>query len=200
MWEISRGYGNQSVTAVPKAQINHDAPVLCTDFSTDGTVIFSGGASKQARRSATCAMRCMPRASAPPAVSAAGTRSTRRRAAALAVRAVVKHDALKHALMMVAACEFELIKSTPKMRVAVVLHLFTPSACIVYRSSSRRDVLYVFFFFIFQLAEPFRESAAKALPCTDVLGCKELSQPCQPVAVFVTLSAEIEFPHGTPSL
>lgn len=50
VWEISRGYGNQPVTAVPKAQINHDAPVLCTDFSTDGTVVFSGGASKQARR------------------------------------------------------------------------------------------------------------------------------------------------------
>lgn len=49
MWELQRGYGNQGVTAVPKAQINHDAPVLCTDFSSDGTKVFSGGASKQAR-------------------------------------------------------------------------------------------------------------------------------------------------------
>ena len=49
MWELQRGYGNQGVTGVPKAQINHDAPVLCTDFSSDGTKVFSGGASKQAR-------------------------------------------------------------------------------------------------------------------------------------------------------
>lgn len=49
VWEIQRGYGTQSITAVPKAQINHDAPVLCTDFSADGTKVFSGGASKQAR-------------------------------------------------------------------------------------------------------------------------------------------------------
>eukprot|EP00752_Nemacystus_decipiens_P001274 g1270.t1 len=47
VWELQRGYGNQGVTAVPKAQINHDAPVLCTDFSSDGTKVFSGGASKQ---------------------------------------------------------------------------------------------------------------------------------------------------------
>ncbi|CAN0488128.1 unnamed protein product, partial [Ectocarpus sp. 8 AP-2014] len=49
VWELQRGYGTQSITAVPKAQINHDAPVLCTDFSADGTKVFSGGASKQAR-------------------------------------------------------------------------------------------------------------------------------------------------------
>lgn len=48
VWELQRGYGNQGITAVPKAQINHDAPVLCTDFSSDGTIVFSGGASKQA--------------------------------------------------------------------------------------------------------------------------------------------------------
>lgn len=47
VWELQRGYGNQGITAVAKAQINHDAPVLCTDFSADGTAIFSGGASKQ---------------------------------------------------------------------------------------------------------------------------------------------------------
>lgn len=51
VWELQRGYGNQGITAVAKAQINHDAPVLCTDFSADGTAIFSGGASKQARES-----------------------------------------------------------------------------------------------------------------------------------------------------
>ncbi|CAM9803565.1 unnamed protein product, partial [Discosporangium mesarthrocarpum] len=43
-WEIQRGY---QLTATPKAQINHDAPVLCTDFSADGTIVFSGGVSKQ---------------------------------------------------------------------------------------------------------------------------------------------------------
>ncbi|CAM9098952.1 unnamed protein product, partial [Hapterophycus canaliculatus] len=48
VWELQRGYGTQAVTAVPKAQINHDAPVLCTDFSSDGSKVFSGGASKQA--------------------------------------------------------------------------------------------------------------------------------------------------------
>ncbi|CBJ31271.1 conserved unknown protein [Ectocarpus siliculosus] len=47
VWELQRGYGTQPITAVPKAQINHDAPVLCTDFSADGTKVFSGGASKQ---------------------------------------------------------------------------------------------------------------------------------------------------------
>lgn len=46
MWELQRPYNNQ-VTAVPKAQINHDAPVLCTDFSSDGSTVFSGGANKQ---------------------------------------------------------------------------------------------------------------------------------------------------------
>ena len=50
MWELQRGYGNQGVTAVPKAQVNHDAPVLCTDISSDGSKVFSGGASKQVRR------------------------------------------------------------------------------------------------------------------------------------------------------
>lgn len=49
VWELNRGYGNQGITAIAKAQINHDAPVLCTDFSADGTAVFSGGASKQAR-------------------------------------------------------------------------------------------------------------------------------------------------------
>lgn len=48
VWELQRGYGNQGITGVPKAQINHDAPVLCTDFSADGSKVFSGGASKQA--------------------------------------------------------------------------------------------------------------------------------------------------------
>lgn len=47
VWEINRGYGNQQITAQPKAQIQHDAPVLCTEFSADGTTVFSGGASKQ---------------------------------------------------------------------------------------------------------------------------------------------------------
>lgn len=46
VWELQRPYSNQ-VTAVPKAQINHDAPVLCTDFSSDGSTVFSGGANKQ---------------------------------------------------------------------------------------------------------------------------------------------------------
>lgn len=49
VWDINRGYGNQQITAQPKQSINHDAPVLCTEFSSDGTLIFSGGASKQAR-------------------------------------------------------------------------------------------------------------------------------------------------------
>lgn len=47
VWDINRGYGNQQITAQPKQSINHDAPVLCTEFSSDGTLIFSGGASKQ---------------------------------------------------------------------------------------------------------------------------------------------------------
>lgn len=183
MWEISRGYGNQSVTAVPKAQINHDAPVLCTDFSTDGTVVFSGGASKQARHSTTCAMKCMPRASSPLAASAAGARSTGRCAAALAVRDVVKHDAVEHAVVTVAVCEFELVTLTPKKRVAVSISLhLPPPPCFVYRipHSFRRDIL-IFFFFIFQLAEPFRESAVKKhyleRMCSAARSCRSHAMP-----------------------
>lgn len=60
VWELQRGYGTQPVTAVPKAQINHDAPVLCTDFSSDGSKVFSGGASKQARLTMFLMALCQP--------------------------------------------------------------------------------------------------------------------------------------------
>ncbi|KAJ3129191.1 hypothetical protein HK098_002175, partial [Nowakowskiella sp. JEL0407] len=41
IWEIQ---GNGS--SIPKAQIEHTAPALCTSWSKDGTKVFSGGADK----------------------------------------------------------------------------------------------------------------------------------------------------------
>jgi len=43
-WEVQ-----QSGQAIPKAKINHSAPVLCTDFSGDGTRVFSGSCDQTAK-------------------------------------------------------------------------------------------------------------------------------------------------------
>lgn len=43
-WEVQN-----NGTAVAKAMITHDAPVLCTDFSGDGQLVFSGGCCKTAK-------------------------------------------------------------------------------------------------------------------------------------------------------
>ena len=37
------------MNALPKAQINHDGPVLCTAFSGDGNTVFSGSCDKTAK-------------------------------------------------------------------------------------------------------------------------------------------------------
>ena len=37
-WEIQ-----SNGSSVPKAAINHDQPVLCSDWSSDGSTVFSGG-------------------------------------------------------------------------------------------------------------------------------------------------------------
>lgn len=46
-WEVQTS-GTQ-FNAVPKAQITHDAPVLCTSFSGDGSIVFSGSCDKTAK-------------------------------------------------------------------------------------------------------------------------------------------------------
>ncbi|CAM9575689.1 unnamed protein product [Phaeothamnion confervicola] len=46
-WELQRQSATEGVVnAAPKAQINHEAPVLSVDFSADGSVVFSGGCDK----------------------------------------------------------------------------------------------------------------------------------------------------------
>lgn len=37
------------ISSQPRAQINHDGPVLCTDFSSDSTTVFSGGCDGMAK-------------------------------------------------------------------------------------------------------------------------------------------------------
>ncbi|TYZ58543.1 hypothetical protein PybrP1_009561 [[Pythium] brassicae (nom. inval.)] len=46
-WEVQQ-QGAQ-FNAVPKAQIAHDGPVLCTAFSADGSAVFSGSCDKTAK-------------------------------------------------------------------------------------------------------------------------------------------------------
>ncbi|KAF1331616.1 Wd domain-containing protein, partial [Globisporangium splendens] len=46
-WEVQQQ--GMQFNAVPKAQISHDGPVLCTAFSGDGSTVFSGSCDKTAK-------------------------------------------------------------------------------------------------------------------------------------------------------
>eukprot|EP01087_Luapelamoeba_hula_P005100 TRINITY_DN1518_c0_g1_i1.p1 TRINITY_DN1518_c0_g1~~TRINITY_DN1518_c0_g1_i1.p1 ORF type:complete len:339 (-),score=42.82 TRINITY_DN1518_c0_g1_i1:88-1104(-) len=46
-WEVQAS--GQSVTAIPRASINHEGPVLCATWSGDGSKVFSGGCDNKAR-------------------------------------------------------------------------------------------------------------------------------------------------------
>ncbi|DBA05081.1 TPA: hypothetical protein N0F65_000769 [Lagenidium giganteum] len=46
-WEVQAN--GTAFNAVPKAQITHDGPVLCTAFSADGSTVFSGSCDKTAK-------------------------------------------------------------------------------------------------------------------------------------------------------
>jgi mRNA export factor len=46
-WEIQQQ--GMQFNAVPKAQITHEGPVLCTSFSGDGSAVFSGSCDKTAK-------------------------------------------------------------------------------------------------------------------------------------------------------
>ncbi|KAL0586942.1 hypothetical protein ABG067_003564 [Albugo candida] len=46
-WDVQ--HAGTQFNAVPKAQITHDGPVLCTCFSGDGTTVFSGSCDKTAK-------------------------------------------------------------------------------------------------------------------------------------------------------